>query len=128
MSSSEIVFRVLFWLSAGVVAYAYVGYPLLVWALAAAFGRRRESPGESRVDAAFVSVLIVAHNEEDVIADRLENALALEYAPDRLEIIVASDGSSDRTVEIAEASGDPRVRVLGFSRQRGKAAVLNEVI
>jgi glycosyltransferase involved in cell wall biosynthesis/cellulose synthase/poly-beta-1,6-N-acetylglucosamine synthase-like glycosyltransferase len=128
MSSFEIVIRVLFWLSIGGVAYAYLGYPIAVWALAAAFGRRRESPGECSAGAPFVSVLIVAHNEEDVIAARLENALNLDYAPDRVEIIVASDGSTDRTVDIAGRTGDPRVRVLDFHRQRGKAAVLNDVM
>src|SRR5678816_2701675 len=87
MSPFEVVVSVLFWVSVSGVAYAYLGYPILVWALAAAFGRRRESPGEYNEEGAFVSVLIIAHNEEDVIAARVENALALECGADRLEII-----------------------------------------
>jgi glycosyltransferase involved in cell wall biosynthesis len=75
-----------------------------------------------------VSVLIAAHNEEDVIAERIANALALDYPADRLEIVVASDGSTDGTVELARQADDPRVRVLDLSRRRGKAAVLKEVI
>jgi glycosyltransferase involved in cell wall biosynthesis/cellulose synthase/poly-beta-1,6-N-acetylglucosamine synthase-like glycosyltransferase len=128
MSPFEVVVSVLFWVSVSGVAYAYLGYPALVWTLAAAFGRRRESPGEYNEEAAFVSVLIIAHNEEDVIAARVENALALEYGADHLEIIVVSDGSTDRTAYIAGRTGYPRVRVLDSAIQRGKAAVLNEVI
>jgi glycosyltransferase involved in cell wall biosynthesis len=128
MSPLEVVVSVLFWVSVGVVAYAYLGYPIVAWAMAAVFGRRREAPGECNEEAVFVSVLIIAHNEEDVIAARVENALALEYGADRYEIIVASDGSTDRTASIAGRTGDPRVRVLDSAIQRGKAAVLNEII
>jgi len=98
MTPVEIVISVFFWLCVVGVAYAYVGYPVAAWALGAAFGRRREPPARDHDDVPFVSVLITAHNEEDVIADRIANALALEYWPDRFEIIVASDGSTDRTV------------------------------
>jgi glycosyltransferase involved in cell wall biosynthesis/cellulose synthase/poly-beta-1,6-N-acetylglucosamine synthase-like glycosyltransferase len=120
-----------FWLCVLGVVYAYAGYPLTVWALASLFGRSRENPAAAQIDdahAPFVSVLIAAHNEEDVIADRLANALALDHPADRLEIIVASDGSTDHTVEVAREIRDPRVRVIDFARRRGKAAVLNEVI
>ncbi|HUG90532.1 MAG TPA: glycosyltransferase family 2 protein [Planctomycetaceae bacterium] len=82
-----------------------------------------------------VSLIIPAHNEETTIASKLENALAIDYPAERLEIIVASDGSSDRTVEIAESVSrlaervdyiGPHIRVLDFPDRRGKTAVLND--
>jgi glycosyltransferase involved in cell wall biosynthesis len=75
-----------------------------------------------------VSILVVAHNEEDSVEPRLTNALAVDYPADRLEIVIASDGSTDRTVAIAGSVTDPRVSVVEFSAQRGKAAVLNDVL
>jgi cellulose synthase/poly-beta-1,6-N-acetylglucosamine synthase-like glycosyltransferase len=117
----------IFWLCVSVVLYTYVGYPIAVYIFAAIFGRRVEPPPPSR-EAPLVSVLIAAHNEEDVIGERIRNALALEYPHDRLEIVVASDGSSDRTVDIARRVGGARIRTLDFPGQRGKAEMLNEVI
>jgi hypothetical protein len=68
-----------------------------------------------------VSLVIAAHDEQDVIEQKVRNALALDYPPGRLEVIVASDGSRDGTVELARAAAaaDPRVRVLDLER-RGK--------
>jgi glycosyltransferase involved in cell wall biosynthesis/cellulose synthase/poly-beta-1,6-N-acetylglucosamine synthase-like glycosyltransferase len=136
MTPTELVIRAMFWLCMGGIAYAYVGYPVLVWALASAFGRRRDEPGP--LDSArsglvtgavpSVAIVIVAHNEEVSIGDRLANALAIDYPVDRLEIVVASDGSTDRTGDIVVNSRDRRVRLVDFSSRRGKAAVLNDVI
>ena len=128
MASGDFVLSVLFWFCLTGVAYTYVGYPVVVWACGVAFGRRKAAPRERVGRLPFVSVLIVAHDEEDSIGTRIENALALEYPRERLEIVVASDGSSDRTVAIARSRRDSRVRVMDFGSQRGKAAVLNEVI
>ena len=127
-SSFDAWISVLFWLCIGGVVYAYIGYPLVIWTLAAAFGRRREPPRQPNRSMPFVSVLIVAHDEEDVIAERVTNALALDYPADRIELVVASDGSTDRTVEFAEKAGASRIRILDFDSRRGKAAVLNRVI
>jgi glycosyltransferase involved in cell wall biosynthesis len=128
MTSGDFVVSVLFWFCLTGVAYTYVGYPAVVWACGAAFGRRKVAPRECVGRQPFVSVLIVAHDEQDSIGARLENALAVDYPPDRLEIVVASDGSSDRTAAIARSRRDPRVRIVDFRSQRGKAAVLNQVI
>lgn len=80
-----------------------------------------------------VSILVPAHNEAAVAAAKIENALALDYPPELLEIVLASDGSTDDTAEIARrtaeahAAGD-RVRVFDFAVNRGKIAVLNESV
>ena len=120
MISVELLVPVLFWLCVSGVLYAYVGYPGVVWACAAAFGRRRVPPrlqGSQRLP--FVSVLIVAHNEEECIGARVDNALAVDYPRERLEIVIASDGSTDRTTAIARSRQDPRVRVVEFRTRRG---------
>src|SRR5690242_12421036 len=87
----------LFWACALLVLYAYVGYPLLVWGLARRAGRPAWPVARADADAPPVTLLISAHNEEGVIARRLENVLASKYPADRLRVVVASDGSTDQT-------------------------------
>jgi cellulose synthase/poly-beta-1,6-N-acetylglucosamine synthase-like glycosyltransferase len=117
-----------FWLCAGLVVYAYAGYPLLLFLCARMFGRNAVAPDEASPERLpFVSVLIAAHNEQDVIADRVTNLLDSDYPADRFEIVVASDGSDDRTASIVGRFTDVRVRLLDYSR-RGKAAVLNAAV
>lgn len=116
-----------FWCSAATVLYVYAGYPLLIWLASRLLGE------DSALDAECsplptVSVIIAAHNEESVIAARLENLLALDYPADRLEILIASDGSSDRTCEIVASCTSERVRLLNFPTNRGKSAVLAEAV
>ena len=79
--------------------YAYAGYPVLVFLLSRLFGR----PVAAGDITPSVSVIIAAYNEERDIAAKIENTLALDYPSDRLEIIVASDCSSDRTDEIVRS-------------------------
>jgi len=73
-------------------------------------------------------VVVVVHNEEDRIASRLENLLAVDYPRKKFDIILASDGSSDNTVEIARRYESAGVLVRAFRRRRGKASVLNDVV
>jgi poly-beta-1,6-N-acetyl-D-glucosamine synthase len=85
---------VVFAAAVGVIVYTFVGYPAIVAALA------RVRPRPVRADARFepsVSLIVVAHDEADVIAARLENCFELDYPRDRLEVIVAADGSDDAT-------------------------------
>jgi cellulose synthase/poly-beta-1,6-N-acetylglucosamine synthase-like glycosyltransferase len=119
---------ILFWFCAGMVVYVYAGYPLLARWLACRFGRLSEPPLLDDEQLPTVSLLVAAHNEESVIRQRLENALAMDYPPDKLEILVASDGSSDRTGAIVKQFGGRGVRLLDFRDRRGKASVLNAAI
>src|SRR5207237_1494558 len=85
--------------------YTPSGYPLLLWLLARV-RRTHSSPiGTSAGDLPPVSLIVAARDEERVIADKVANALALDYPRERLELIVASDGSADRTSELARAAG-----------------------
>jgi cellulose synthase/poly-beta-1,6-N-acetylglucosamine synthase-like glycosyltransferase len=113
------------------VVFCYLIYPLLIFLLSSLFGRRSERPVQTDDQLPFVSLLIAAYNEEENIGNRVENALSLDYPPDRLEIVIASDGSKDDTNEIVRrlaAVFPDRVRLLPFPVNRGKAAVLNDAV
>jgi hypothetical protein len=107
--------EVVFWCSVAVVVYAYVGYPC---ALAALSMLRRRPVKRSDIRPR-VSFVITAHNEEQRIAQKIENTLRQDYPPDAFEIIVASDGSTDRTDDIVRSYA-PRVRLVRTNGRRGK--------
>jgi cellulose synthase/poly-beta-1,6-N-acetylglucosamine synthase-like glycosyltransferase len=110
----------LFWIAFAVLAYTYVGFPLLIYLRGKLFPR----PYATGDSLPSVSLIIAAYNEQDNIQRKLENVAQLEYPDDRWEVLIASDGSTDRTEEIVRACGNPRVRLLSLPRQ-GKAAALN---
>ena len=121
-----LVLKALFWGSLGALAWTHAGYPLAAGALA----RVRSRPVHGDVSAEpTVAVIVAAHDEESVIGRRLENLLALDYPPEKLEIVVASDASSDRTNELVEAVAtlEPRVRLLDCARG-GKVAAQDRAV
>jgi cellulose synthase/poly-beta-1,6-N-acetylglucosamine synthase-like glycosyltransferase len=116
--------EIVFWASVGLIVYAHVGYPLLLRGLVAAVGED-DTPPEWRGELPRVSLIIPAYDEEAVIEPKVENALALDYPRDRLQVVVASDGSSDRTAELARATGADLVLELP---RGGKVAALNAAV
>jgi cellulose synthase/poly-beta-1,6-N-acetylglucosamine synthase-like glycosyltransferase len=119
---------VLFWLLLSCVVYAYVGYPLVLALLAPLFPKRPRSAAFARQALPRVSIVVPSYNEAAVLGRRLENLLGLRYPADRLEIIVGSDGSTDRTEAVAAAVSDPRVRIVAAARRGGKTALLNKLV
>jgi cellulose synthase/poly-beta-1,6-N-acetylglucosamine synthase-like glycosyltransferase len=116
--------RTLFWTSAAVIAYVYVGYPLLldVWARIAARGRRPSALAlPQRVEG--VSIVIAARNEAARLPGRIRNLLTLDYPPHLRQIIVASDGSTDDTAEALACFAD-EIELIEVP-PLGKAAALN---
>ncbi len=111
----------LFWLCAGLIAYTHFGYPLALRALVATRRRPTLSP-RTWEEPPRVSLIVAAFDEEEVIAAKVANALALDYPRERLEVIVASDGSSDATVERTRAAGADLVLDLP---RGGKVAAQN---
>ena len=95
---------IVFWICVGLLLYAHVGYPLLLGGLAR-LRPRRGAPTPSGEPLPTVSVIVAAYAEENVIAERIANLRALDYPAGALELIVASDGSPDETVERARAAG-----------------------
>jgi glycosyltransferase involved in cell wall biosynthesis len=98
-----------FWASAGLLVYAQAGYLLLLEALGRAGAAPRPSAPPAPDAPPRVTLVIAAHDEEAVIAAKVANALALDWPRDRLEVVVASDGSTDATVAAARAAGAHRV-------------------
>ena len=127
LTGSGGLFAVLTLGSFALLAYAYVGYPALLWLLGKVRRARPTRAGEPTRWPS-ISIIVSAYNEEQVIGDRLRNLLALDYPPDRLEILVGSDGSTDRTAAIVEACGGGAVRLVAFDERRGKASVLNDLL
>ena len=116
--------EVIFWLSVTAVAYAYVGYPLLL----SLISKIRPKPVHSADWTPSVSVIIAAYNEERDLATKLENTLALDYPKSQLEIIVTSDCSSDRTDEIAKSFASRGVRLHRQPERHGKTAAQNAAV
>jgi cellulose synthase/poly-beta-1,6-N-acetylglucosamine synthase-like glycosyltransferase len=104
--------------------YVYAGYPILLAALSILLKKQRPEPGYTP----FLSILIAAYNEEVGIRLKIDRTLNLDYPEDRLEIVVASDGSTDRTDEIVKSIQDPRVRLIRVEERRGKTRAQNEAV
>jgi cellulose synthase/poly-beta-1,6-N-acetylglucosamine synthase-like glycosyltransferase len=120
----ETAAKTIFWLSAAALAYAYVGYPVLVWLVA----RLRPRAVRRAELEPFVSVVITAYNEERDLASKLDNTLGLDYPKEKLEVIVASDCSSDRTDEIARSYAGRGVRLHRQAERLGKTAAQNAAV
>jgi cellulose synthase/poly-beta-1,6-N-acetylglucosamine synthase-like glycosyltransferase len=112
---------IVFWVCAGLLAYHYVGFPLLVYVVS----RMRPRPVRTADVTPRVTMIVAAFNEESVIRDKCENCLNLDYPREQLEIIVAADGSTDQTVRIVEEYADRGIRVLHEPGRKGKTSALN---
>jgi cellulose synthase/poly-beta-1,6-N-acetylglucosamine synthase-like glycosyltransferase len=121
--------KYVFWFAAALIGYSYLGYPAWLWLR----GRWSPRPVRRGSHLPSVSVVMVARNEEAGIARKIENLLSLEYPANQLDIIIVSDGSTDRTPAIlAEYARDSRqgrrVQTLMKPSSQGKAAGLNDGI
>ena len=108
----------LFWLSLAFIFYAYAGYPLVLLLLSAI----RNRPVQTAPVCPRVSFIITAYNEEKRIHDKLTNTLRLDYPRDRMEIVVASDCSTDGTDDIVRSFQTSGVRLIRANRKGGKEA------
>ncbi len=107
------------------ILYTYIGYPLVL--LVVTRGKKRRPDLQSR-HFPRISLLIPVYNEQEVIVAKLNNSLALDYPEGKLEIVVASDGSDDRTVELVRPLLSRSVRLKAYSEHRGKMSTLNRAI
>lgn len=114
----------LFWLSIFTVVYVYAGYPIIVTALARIYSK----PIDKQMITPSVTLLIAAYNEEMVIEDKIHNSLALDYPKDRLQILIAADGSDDRTVEIIQQYKDAGIELSFMPERRGKMMAITRAI
>jgi len=115
---------ILFWILTGLIFYAYVGYPIVLFLISTLFGRHHHR------DDSFLptmSLLIPAYNEEAIIGAKIENALALDYPEGKLEIIVASE-SDDGTDAIVRRYADRGIGLVSSPVRRGKVANLGRAV
>lgn len=119
MSVPVVVFAV----ALAACAYPYFGYPAVLWL----WSRLRTRPVRKGPVRPTVSLIVPARNEAELIGRKIENALSLAYPPDRYEVLVVSDGSSDGTETIAASFEDRRVRLLSLPPV-GKVRALNEAV
>lgn len=116
--------KAIFWISVAFIAYAYAGYPAWLWLRS----KLRPWPVRRGAVERALSIVMVVHNEEQVLEQKLQNLLQLNYPAERCQIVVVSDGSSDRTEEILRGYKDARIYAVLNQLSRGKAAGLNSGI
>jgi len=114
-----VAIRIVFWTAVFLLFYIYFGYPFLLYLLSL-FRRSKVRADETYRPS--VSLIIAAYNEEAVIGDKIENSLQLNYPKDKLEIIVFSDASSDRTDEIVKSYAEQGVKLLRIEGRKGKTS------
>lgn len=113
-----------FWACVLVMGYVYAGYPLLVYLVSIV---RPRAVKKGQVEPT-VTVLITAYNEENAIREKLENTLAIDYPREKFEIVVASDGSTDRTDDIVREFAARGVRLVRKEGRVGKTATQNAAV
>jgi cellulose synthase/poly-beta-1,6-N-acetylglucosamine synthase-like glycosyltransferase len=118
------VAEIVFWLAVGLIAFTYVGYSLTILVLS----RLVHNPVSRAPIEPTVTFLITAYNEEKNIARKLEQTLALDYPREKLEIIVASDGSTDRTDEIVTGFKHRGVKLVRVEGRVGKTQTQNQAV
>ncbi len=113
----------IFWFSLFFIFYTYIGYPVIlyVWSL---FRRQEVKKGDF---CPMVSVVISVFNEADYIERKIKNLLSIDYPPEKMEILIVSDGSTDGTAKIVRSCqrSYKNLRFLSFEERRGKASALN---
>jgi len=114
----------IFWTCVCLLAYVYLGYPLVVYLVSLLWAK----PVHRADIEPHVTVLITAFNEEAALPEKLENTLQIDYPADKLEILVASDGSTDRTDTIALERASRGVRLFRQDGRVGKTETQNNAV
>jgi cellulose synthase/poly-beta-1,6-N-acetylglucosamine synthase-like glycosyltransferase len=120
--------QILFWFCAGIIVYVYAGYPLALASGLIARIRKPQARSDLPARLPSISVIVAAHNEESAIEKKIQNVLASNYPRELVEILVGSDGSSDRTEEIVRKYAADGVGLISFPLQQGKSAIQNGLV
>src|SRR5580704_1914722 len=113
-----------FWLLVLVVVYVYFGYPLLLKLHLLGSPEPRNLGHEKPL----ITVIVAAHNEESVIESKIKNLLLANYPRECVEVLIGSDGSSDRTEDIVRRFVADGVALISFPQHQGKSAVQNGLV
>lgn len=114
----------LFWVAIGTTLYCYAGYPLVLWIAKYFFRKNQQTPTEQQFPD--VTLIVAAYNEEQCVAQKMQNTLALQYPPEKLRIMWVIDGSTDRTAELLAQY--PQVTTLHQPQRQGKTAAINRAM
>ncbi len=120
----QTISQILFWTSLAALIYSYAGYPLLVYFV----GILRPLEVKKSFFEPNVTVLITAYNEEKDIAEKIGNTLKINYPKEKLEILVASDGSTDKTDEIVKTFSNQGVKLFRQEGRKGKTYTQNKAV
>ncbi|MBI5742135.1 MAG: glycosyltransferase family 2 protein [Nitrospirae bacterium] len=116
--------KITYWSAVAIILYVYMGYPLILKLLSGYFHK----PVHKREIEPEVTLLICAYNEEEVIEEKVKNCLQLDYPRRKLKIVIASDGSTDRTNDIVRGYVDERLILMDYPERRGKMTVINDTV
>ena len=118
--------KVLFWVCLFIVFYTYLGYGILLYLIIRikrlVKGRKAPTPMPSDEELPTMTLMICAYNEQDVVAEKMQNTRALDYPKDKFRVMWVTDGSNDRTNELLAAY--PEVDIVFSPERRGKTAAL----
>ena len=122
--------KYIFWISIFLIFYVYVGYCFILKLFSIVKGKLNMTKEESHIEGSlpFITIIITAFNEEKVITKRIDNLLSLNYPKNKIEIIFASDGSTDNTVQLIRNYKEQDVKLYEFKQNRGRALVHNDII
>jgi len=114
--------KFVFWLSLILILLTYFGLPAVLWFLSKFPRKRYVTDSEYEPD---VSVIIPVHNEENILKEKIENCLKLNYPAEKLEIIFALDGCTDKSKQIIEMYAKKNIKIFELRKRSGKMAALN---
>ena len=115
---------ILFWILLLTILYCYFGYPFFIY-LVAKLNLRKVHKGDIQPA---VSIVLSVWNEEDVIENKIKNLLGLDYPREKLEIVIGSDGSTDKTTARIRSFSDSRIVFLESGQREGKMATINQLV
>lgn len=124
MIESLLFLKILFWVLLSLIFYCYFGYPVLIY-LWSVFLKKEVK--KCAIEPT-VSIIISAYNEEDCIEAKIKNLLTLNYPKSKIEIIVGSDGSTDKTDVVVSRYASSNLSFYVFEQRRGKMATLNDLV
>ena len=120
--------KIIFWISAGIIFYSYIGYAFLIWFYTKLI---RNTPKNTQLDEHLefeppITLIVATYNEEDIIERKIENCFLLDYPADKLKIIFVADGSTDGTT--AKIQKHPTIELLYKEERQGKVAAINRAM
>lgn len=120
--------KIIFWASLFIIFYSYIGYGILIW-LFLKIKRLFGKPAEAHMQPVFeprVTLVVASYNEAEVLTQKIQNSLDLDYPEDKLQIYFITDGSNDNSTEIISAH--PRIKLFFKPEREGKVAAINRVM